>query len=56
MSHHSSPACRPLTARQIIYDINLQFLQMVERKFPNERDLLSRVSIIEESSVSTLFH
>ncbi len=34
---------------QIIYDINMFFLQSVERKFPNERDLLSRVSIIEES-------
>jgi starch phosphorylase len=35
---------------QIIYDINLFFLQTVERKFPKERDLLGRVSIIEESS------
>ena len=34
---------------QIIYDINLQFLQYVERNFPKERDILSRVSIIEES-------
>jgi glycogen phosphorylase len=34
---------------QIIYDINLFFLQSVEKKFPNNRDLLSRVSIIEES-------
>jgi len=34
---------------QIIYDINLYFLQTVERKFPKERDLLGRVSIIEES-------
>jgi len=34
---------------QIIYDINLFFLQTVERAFPNDRDLLSRVSIIEES-------
>ncbi|EEH36222.2 glycogen phosphorylase [Paracoccidioides lutzii Pb01] len=34
---------------QIIYDINLIFLQMVERKFPRDRELLSRVSIIEES-------
>jgi starch phosphorylase len=34
---------------QIIYDINLFFLQSVEKRFPNERDLLSRVSIIEES-------
>ena len=34
---------------QIIYDINLQFLQYVERNFPKEREMLSRVSIIEES-------
>ncbi|KAK3670828.1 Non-essential glycogen phosphorylase [Recurvomyces mirabilis] len=34
---------------QIIYDINLQFLQYVERNFPKERDILGRVSIIEES-------
>ncbi|KAG5518378.1 hypothetical protein PMAC_003175 [Pneumocystis sp. 'macacae'] len=35
---------------QIIYDINLFFLQSVEKKFPKDRDLLSRVSIVEESS------
>lgn len=34
---------------QIIYDINLYFLQIVEKKFPNDRELLSCVSIIEES-------
>lgn len=34
---------------QIIYDINLYFLQQVEKKFPGDRDLLRRVSIIEES-------
>jgi starch phosphorylase len=34
---------------QIIYDINLFFLQSVERKFPGDRKLLSRVSVIEES-------
>ncbi|KAI0141186.1 glycosyltransferase family 35 protein [Hypoxylon sp. NC0597] len=34
---------------QIIYDINLFFLQSVEKKFPNDRDMLRRVSIIEES-------
>ncbi|KAL3418373.1 glycogen phosphorylase [Phlyctema vagabunda] len=34
---------------QIIYEINLFFLQIVERKFPKERELLGRVSIIEES-------
>jgi starch phosphorylase len=35
---------------QIIYDINLQFLQYVERTFPKDRELLGRVSIIEEST------
>ncbi|OTA69556.1 glycosyltransferase family 35 protein [Hypoxylon sp. EC38] len=34
---------------QIIYDINLFFLQSVEKRFPNDRDMLRRVSIIEES-------
>lgn len=34
---------------QIIYDINLFFLQSVERRFPDDRDMLRRVSIIEES-------
>jgi starch phosphorylase len=34
---------------QIIYDINLYFLQGVERRFPKDREMLSRVSIIEES-------
>ncbi|RPA86076.1 glycogen phosphorylase-like protein [Ascobolus immersus RN42] len=34
---------------QIIYDINLFFLQSVEKKFPKDRELLSAVSIIEES-------
>lgn len=34
---------------QIIYEINLYFLQSVEKKFPKDRELLRRVSIIEES-------
>lgn len=34
---------------QIIYEINMQFLLMVEKKLPNGRDMLSSVSIIEES-------
>jgi starch phosphorylase len=34
---------------QIIYEINGQFLQFVERNFPKDRDMLGRVSIIEES-------
>jgi glycogen phosphorylase len=33
---------------QIIYDINLFFLQSVERRFPQDRDMLARVSVIEE--------
>jgi starch phosphorylase len=33
---------------QIIYDINLFFLQSVERRFPKDRDMLASVSIIEE--------
>lgn len=35
---------------EIIYDINLFFLQSVEKKFPKDRELLSKVSIIEESN------
>ncbi|KAF5093660.1 hypothetical protein D0Z00_003932 [Geotrichum galactomycetum] len=35
---------------EIIYDINLYFLQDVEKRFPGDHDLLSRVSIIEESN------
>ncbi|KAI8098406.1 glycosyl transferase [Gilbertella persicaria] len=35
---------------QIIYDINLFFLQKVEKMYPNDRGLLNRVSIIEESN------
>ncbi|ORY07217.1 glycosyl transferase [Basidiobolus meristosporus CBS 931.73] len=34
----------------IIYDINLFFLQSVEKSYPGDRDLLNRISIIEESS------
>ncbi|KAJ2849691.1 Non-essential glycogen phosphorylase, partial [Coemansia erecta] len=34
----------------IIYDINLYFLQGVEKQFPGDRDLLRRISIIEESN------
>ncbi|KAI9846616.1 MAG: Non-essential glycogen phosphorylase [Sclerophora amabilis] len=34
---------------QIIYEINLFFLQFVEKRFPKDRDMLSRVSIIEEA-------
>ncbi|CAE6531412.1 APG_G0057240.mRNA.1.CDS.1 [Saccharomyces cerevisiae] len=35
---------------EIIYDINWFFLQDVAKKFPKDVDLLSRISIIEESS------
>ncbi|KAI8330753.1 glycosyl transferase [Chlamydoabsidia padenii] len=35
---------------QLIYDLNLFFLQDVERQFPGDRDLLNKVSIIEESN------
>ena len=35
---------------QIIYDINLFFLRNVERKFPNDRDRLARMSLIEEGN------
>ncbi|ESK91479.1 glycogen phosphorylase [Moniliophthora roreri MCA 2997] len=33
---------------QIIYDINLFFLQAVEKRFPGDRDRLGRMSLIEE--------
>jgi len=33
---------------QIIFDINLIFLQVVEKKFPGDRDKLARMSLIEE--------
>jgi len=33
---------------QIIYDINLFFLQAVEKKFPGDREKLARMSLIEE--------
>ncbi len=35
---------------QIIYEVNMQFLSYVEKTFPKDRDMLSRVSIIEESN------
>ncbi|SCU88413.1 LANO_0D02036g1_1 [Lachancea nothofagi CBS 11611] len=35
---------------EIIYDINWFFLQSVEKRFPHDMDLLSRVSIIEEAA------
>jgi starch phosphorylase len=35
---------------EIIYKINHEFLQMVNRRFPGDADLLKRVSIIDESN------
>ncbi|CAG8458241.1 11217_t:CDS:10 [Ambispora gerdemannii] len=35
---------------QIIFDINLFFLQKVEKQFPNDRDILAKLSIIEEAT------
>lgn len=35
---------------EIIYKINYEFLQMVNRRFPGDADLLKRVSIIDESN------
>lgn len=40
---------------QIIFDINLYFLQNVERKFPGDFDKLRRMSIIEESGHKMVF-
>ncbi|MDN0119156.1 glycogen phosphorylase [Yersinia frederiksenii] len=35
---------------QIIFDINDHFLKLVQEQYPNEPDLLSRVSIIDENN------
>ncbi|KAF7976533.1 hypothetical protein HWV62_13809 [Athelia sp. TMB] len=35
---------------QIIFDINLYFLQQVEKKFPGEKERLARMSLIEEGN------
>ncbi|KAL0952886.1 hypothetical protein HGRIS_007105 [Hohenbuehelia grisea] len=45
---HLLPRRVPERHLQIIYDINMQFLQAVEKKFPGDRDRLARMSIIEE--------
>lgn len=52
MEKWSVPMLENLLPRhmQIIYDINLFFLQNVEKKFPGDRGILERVSIIEEGS------
>ncbi|QPG75074.1 Non-essential glycogen phosphorylase [Brettanomyces nanus] len=34
---------------EIIYSINMQFLQMVAKRFPQDRELIRNVSIVEES-------
>lgn len=39
---------------EIIYDINYFFLKKVERLFPDDRDLLARVSVIEENGVKSV--
>jgi starch phosphorylase len=39
---------------EIIYDINFYFLKEVEHKFPDDRDLLRRVSVIEEDSIKSV--
>jgi len=48
----SVPLMQSLLPRhlQIIYDINMHFLQYVERNFPKDRDMLRQVSIVEESN------
>lgn len=35
---------------QIIYDINYTFLQAVERKYPGDREKLSRMSLVQEGN------
>jgi starch phosphorylase len=35
---------------EIIYEINTQFLSMVQQKFPGDTELIKRVSIIEETN------
>ncbi|KAI1795462.1 glycogen phosphorylase [Ganoderma leucocontextum] len=39
---------------QIIYDINLFFLQAVEKKFPGDKEKLARMSLIEEGFPQSL--
>lgn len=39
---------------EIIYDINYYFLKKVERLFPDDRELLGKVSIIEENGVKSV--
>ncbi|KAJ3057511.1 Non-essential glycogen phosphorylase [Rhizophlyctis rosea] len=48
----SVPLIQDLLPRHmmIIFDINLFFLQEVEKKFPNDRDKLRRMSIIQEGN------
>lgn len=51
MEKWSVPMLEALLPRhmQIIYDINLFFLQRVEQRYPNDRQRLVRMSIIEVS-------
>lgn len=39
---------------EIIYDINYFFLKEIEAKYPDDRNLLTRVSIIEEGDVKSV--
>lgn len=39
---------------QIIYDINFKFLQNVEKNFPGDRDMLGRVSVVEEGQTKMI--
>ena len=39
---------------EIIYEINRQFLSMVEKRYPNKPELLRRVSIIEDGPEQTV--
>lgn len=50
MERWSVPLLEKLLPRhmQIIYDINLFFLQSVEKVYPGDREILMRISVIEE--------
>lgn len=39
---------------EIIYQINYYFLELVKKKFPNDEDLLRRVSLIEEGHTKSV--
>ncbi len=58
MEKWSVPMMQSMLPRhmQIIYDINLFFLQTAEKRFPNDRDRLVRMSIIEVASIVIRYH